>query len=138
MKKVTGIGGIFFKTKDPKKISDWYGDNLGLVINPYGSVFEFRQGASPDKKGYTVWSPFKDDTDYFAPSEEPYMVNYRVADLKALIADLREKGVKIVGEIEEFEYGKFAHILDPEGRKIELWEPVDEVFTKEYEGKSTM
>lgn len=138
MKKVTGIGGIFFKTKDPKKISDWYGDNLGLVINPYGSVFEFRQGASPDKKGYTVWSPFKDDTDYFAPSEEPYMVNYRVTDLKALIADLREKGVKIVGEIEEFEYGKFAHILDPEGRKIELWEPVDEVFTKEYEGKSTM
>jgi len=138
MKKVTGIGGIFFKTKDPKKISDWYGDNLGLVINPYGSVFEFRQGASPDKKGYTVWSPFKDDTDYFAPSEEPYMVNYRVADLKALIDGLREKGVKIVGEIEEFEYGKFAHILDPEDRKIELWEPVDEVFTKEYEGKSTM
>jgi len=138
MKKVTGIGGIFFKTKDPKKISDWYGENLGLVINPYGSVFEFRQGAAPDKKGYAVWSPFKEDTDYFAPSEEPYMVNYRVADLKALIDDLREKGVKIVGEIEEFEYGKFAHILDPEGRKIELWEPVDEVFTKEYEGKSTM
>jgi len=138
MKKVTGIGGIFFKTKDPKKISDWYGENLGLVINPYGSVFEFRQGAAPDKKGYTVWSPFKDDTDYFAPSEEPYMVNYRVADLKELIDDLREKGVKIVGEIEEFEYGKFAHIMDPEGRKIELWEPVDEVFTKEYEGKSTM
>ena len=138
MKKVTGIGGIFFKTKDPKKISKWYGENLGLVINPYGSVFEFRQGAAPDKKGYTVWSPFKDDTDYFAPSEEPYMVNYRVADLVALLEDLREKSVKIVGEIEEFEYGKFAHILDPEGRKIELWEPVDEVFTKEYEGKSTM
>jgi len=138
MKKVTGIGGIFFKTKDPKKISNWYGEKLGLVINPYGSVFEFRQGAAPDKKGYTIWSPFKDDTDYFAPSEEPYMVNYRVADLKALIEDLRNKGVKIVGEIEEFEYGKFAHILDPEGRKIELWEPVDEVFTKEYEGKSTM
>ena len=138
MKKVTGIGGIFFKTKDPKKISDWYGENLGLVINPYGSVFEFRQGTAPDKKAYTIWSPFKDDTDYFAPSEEPYMVNYRVADLKALIEDLRNKGVKIVGEIEEFEYGKFAHILDPEGRKIELWEPVDEVFTKEYGGKSTM
>jgi len=138
MKKVTGIGGIFFKTKDPKKISNWYGEKLGLVINPYGSVFEFRQGAAPDKKGYTIWSPFKDNTDYFAPSEEPYMVNYRVADLKALIEDLRNKGVKIVGEIEEFEYGKFAHILDPEGRKIELWEPVDEVFTKEYEGKSTM
>jgi predicted enzyme related to lactoylglutathione lyase len=138
MKKVTGIGGVFFKSKDPKKISDWYGENLGLVINPYGSVFEFRQGAAPDKKGYTVWSPFKEDSDYFAPSEEPYMVNYRVADLKALLSDLREKGVKIVGEIETFEYGKFAHIMDPEGRKIELWEPIDEVFTKEYEGKSTM
>jgi predicted enzyme related to lactoylglutathione lyase len=138
MKKVTGIGGIFFKTKDPKKISDWYGENLGLVINPYGSVFEFRQGAAPEKKGYTIWSPFKEDSDYFAPSEEPFMVNYRVADLKALLEDLRNKGVKIVGEIEEFEYGKFAHILDPEGRKIELWEPVDEVFTIEYEGKSTM
>jgi predicted enzyme related to lactoylglutathione lyase len=138
MKKVTGIGGIFFKTKDPKKISDWYGENLGLVINPYGSVFEFRQGAAPEKKGYTIWSPFKDDSDYFAPSEEQFMVNYRVADLKALLEDLRNKGVKIVGEIEEFEYGKFAHILDPEGRKIELWEPVDEVFTIEYEGKSTM
>jgi len=138
MKKVTGIGGIFFKTKDPKKISKWYGENLGLAINPYGSVFEFRQGAAPDKKGYTIWSPFKDDTDYFDPSEEPFMVNYRVADLVALLEDLKKKEVKIVGEIEEFEYGKFAHILDPEGRKIELWEPIDDVFTKEYEGKSTM
>jgi predicted enzyme related to lactoylglutathione lyase len=138
MKKVTGIGGVFFKSKDPKKISDWYGDNLGLVINPYGSVFEFRQGADPKKKGYTVWSPFKEDTEYFKPSEESFMVNYRVADLPALLEDLRGKGVEIVGEIEEFDYGKFAHILDPEGRKIELWEPVDEAFTKEYEGKSTM
>ncbi len=138
MKKVTGIGGVFFKSKDPKKISDWYGENLGLVINPYGSVFEFRQGAAPDKKGYTVWSPFKDDTDYFSPSKENFMVNYRVADLKSLLEDLRSKEVEIAGEIEEFEYGKFAHIVDPEGRKIVLWEPVDEVFTKEYEGKSTM
>jgi len=138
MKKVTGIGGVFFKSKDPKKISDWYGDKLGLVINPYGSVFEFRQGAAPDKKGYAVWSPFKEDTDYFSPSKESFMVNYRVADLKALLEDLRSKGVEVAGEIEEYEYGKFAHIVDPEGRKIELWEPIDEVFTKEYEGKSTM
>ena len=122
MKKVTGIGGIFFKTKDPKKISDWYGDNLGLVINPYGSVFEFRQGAAPDKKGYTVWSPFKDDTDYFEPSKNDYMFNYRVEDLTSLLEDLRSKGIQIVGEIEKFEYGKFAHIMDPEGRKIELWD----------------
>jgi len=137
MKKVTGLGGVFFKSKDPKKISDWYGENLGLVINPYGSVFEFRQGADPDKKGYTVWSPFKEDTDYFSPSKDDFMVNYRVADLKNLLEELRNNGVKVVGEIQEFDYGKFAHIMDPEGRKIELWEPVDEVFTKEYEGKST-
>lgn len=138
MKKVTGIGGVFFKSKDPKKISEWYGENLGLVINPYGSVFEFRQGAEPEKKGYTVWSPFKEDTDYFAPSEEEFMVNYRVADLSALLEELRSNGVDVVGEIQEFDYGKFAHIMDPDGRKIELWEPIDEVFTKEYEGKSTM
>jgi predicted enzyme related to lactoylglutathione lyase len=138
MKKVTGIGGVFFKSKDPKKTSEWYGENLGLVINPYGSVFEFRQGAAPDKKGYTVWSPFKEDTDYFAPSKEDFMVNYRVEDLNSLLEELRSNGVKVVGEIEEFEYGKFAHIMDPEGRKIELWEPIDDVFTKEYEGKSTM
>ena len=119
-------------------MSEWYGENLGLNINPYGSVFEFRQGADPEKKGYTVWSPFKEDTDYFEPSKNEYMFNYRVADLSALIEELRSNGVPIVGEIEEFEYGKFAHIMDPEGRKIELWEPVDEVFTKEYEGKSTM
>jgi predicted enzyme related to lactoylglutathione lyase len=138
MKKVTGIGGVFFKSKDPKKISDWYGKNLGLVINPYGSVFEFRQGADPAKKGYTVWSPFKEDSDYFSPSKDDFMVNYRVDDLNSLLEELRSNGVKVVGEIEEFEYGKFAHIMDPEGRKIELWEPIDDVFTKEYEGKSTM
>ena len=138
MKKVTGLGGVFFKSKDPKKTSEWYGENLGLVINPYGSVFEFRQGSNPEKKGYTVWSPFKQDTNYFEPSKEDFMINYRVADLAALIEDLRSKGVEIVGEIEAFEYGKFAHILDLEGGKIELWEPVDEVFRKEYEGKSTL
>lgn len=138
MKKVTGIGGIFFKSNDPKKISDWYGENLGLVINPYGSVFEYRKGSKPEQKAYAVWSPFKDDTEYFAPSKAEFMINYRVEDLNSLLEELRSNGVKVVGEIEEFEYGKFAHIMDPEGRKIELWEPIDDVFTKEYEGKSTM
>jgi len=138
MKKVTGIGGVFFKSKDPKKISDWYGSNLGLKINPYGSVFEYRQGSKPDQKGYAVWSPFKEDTEYFAPSKAEFMINYRVEDLNSLLEELRTNGVKIVGEIQEFEYGKFAHIMDPEGRKIELWEPIDEAFTKEYEGKTTL
>ena len=138
MKKVTGLGGVFFKSDDPEKIKNWYGENLGLAINPHGSVFEFRRGADPEKRGYTVWSPFTKNTEYFGPSEHDYMFNYRVADLKALLEDLRSKGVKIVGEIEEYEYGKFAHIMDPEGRKIELWEPIDEVFTKEYDGNSTL
>lgn len=137
MSKVTGIGGIFFKSKAPKKMYQWYHKNLGLKINPYGSVFEFRQGAAPEKKGYTIWSPFDHDTDYFDPSTSEFMINYRLENIELLIKKLRENGVTIVDEIETYDYGKFVHILDPEGRKIELWEPKDEVFSKLYEGKTT-
>ncbi len=136
-KKVTGIGGIFFKTKDPEKMKTWYEKNLGMVTNEYGSVFEFRSTDKPDNKGYLVWSPFKDDTKYFEPSTKEFMINYRVENLEELLEQLEKEGVKIVGEMEEYEYGKFAHIVDPEGNKIELWEPVDEVFTDLYEGKTT-
>lgn len=137
LKRVTGLGGVFFKARDPKALSEWYGRHLGLVINPYGSVFEFREGANPEQTGYTVWSPMPEDTDYYAPSDKPYMINYRVDDLAALITALQAEGVDVVGEIKEYEYGKFAHILDPEGTKVELWEPVDPVFTKLYQGKTT-
>lgn len=137
-KKVTGVGGVFFKTEDPEAMRDWYHRHLGLVTNDYGSTFEFRQGANPDKKGYLQWSPFKSDTDYFAPSEKEFMINYRVENIESLVEGLREAGVTILDEIEEFEYGKFVHILDPENNKIELWEPVDEVFTDLYEGQTTM
>ena len=137
MKKVTGIGGIFFKTKDPEKMKDWYNKNLGLVTNEYGSVFEFRSSHEPKKKGYAVWSPFSEDTDYFKPSEKEFMINYRVENIEKLVDELRSSGVTIVDEIETYEYGKFVHILDPENNKIELWEPVDESFTKMYEGKTT-
>ena len=136
-KKVTGIGGIFFKTKDPEKMKTWYQKNLGLVTNEYGSVFEFRSTDKPDNKGYLVWSPFADDTKYFEPSTKEFMINYRVENLEELLEQLEKEGVKIVGEMEEYEYGKFAHIVDPEGNKIELWEPVDKVFTDLYEGKTT-
>lgn len=136
-KKVTGIGGIFFKTKDPEKMKSWYEQNLGLVTNEYGSVFEFRSTDKPESKGYLVWSPFTEDTNYFDPSEKEFMINYRVENLVELIDQLRKDGVEIVGEIEAYEYGKFAHIIDPEGNKIELWEPVDKVFTDLYEGKTT-
>ena len=136
-KKVPGIGGIFFKTKDPEKMKTWYEKNLGLLTNEYGSVFEFRSTDKPDNKGYLVWSPFKDDTKYFEPSTKEFMINYRVENLEELLEQLEKEGVKIVGEMEEYEYGKFAHIVDPEGNKIELWEPVDKVFTDLYEGKTT-
>lgn len=124
--RVTGIGGIFFKSKDPKAQRNWYQTNLGLATNDYGSTFEFREGTAPHKKAYLQWSPFAEDTKYFAPSEREFMINYRVENLVELVEQLRKDGVTICDEIEEFEYGKFVHIMDPEGNKIELWEPVDE------------
>ncbi|NND77618.1 MAG: VOC family protein [Flavobacteriales bacterium] len=136
-KKVTAIGGIFFKCENPEETKEWYGKHLGLKVNEYGSLFEFRKADAPEKKGYLQWSPFAKDTKYFGPSEKQFMINYRVENLVELIEELRENGVEIVGEIEEYEYGKFAHIMDPEGSKIELWEPVDEIFTKMYEGTTT-
>lgn len=135
--KVTGIGGIFFKCKDPEKIKDWYKQNLGLNTNEYGAMFEFRQTNDPEKKGYLQWSPFKEDTSYFEPSEKQFMVNFRVEDLESLVEDLKNSGVQVVDEIATYDYGKFVHIMDPEGNKIELWEPIDEVFTKSEEGRTT-
>lgn len=131
---VRGIGGIFFKCHNPEKIKAWYTKHLGLKTNEYGSLFEFRKSDQPEKKGYLQWSPFSNDTDYFQPSEKEFMINYRVENLEAMVEQLRKNGVQILDEIQSFEYGKFVHILDPEKNKIELWEPVDEVFTDLYEG----
>ena len=125
IKKVTGIGGIFFKCKDPKKIKDWYKTHLGLNTNQYGTVFEWRQGADTTKKGFTQWSPFNERTRYFEPSTKDFMINYRVENLEALVEDLRRNGVTIVDTIETYDYGKFVHILDVESNKVELWEPND-------------
>lgn len=130
MKRVTGIGGIFFKCKDPGKMRDWYKTHLGLNTNPYGSVFEWHQGIDATKKGFTQWSPFKETTKYFEPSTKDYMINYRVADLKALIDQLRKEGVTIADTMQTFEYGKFVHIIDVEGNKVELWEPNDVEYEK--------
>jgi predicted enzyme related to lactoylglutathione lyase len=137
MKKVTGIGGIFFKAENPQKMNDWYKENLGLVTNEYGSLFESRDSDKPDNKAYLQWSTMKEDTDYFAPSDKQFMINYRVENIEALVEELKSNGVTIVDEIEEYEYGKFVHIMDPEGNKIELWDPIDRVFTQMYEGKTT-
>jgi predicted enzyme related to lactoylglutathione lyase len=125
MKKVTGIGGIFFKCKDPKKMTEWYKDNLGLTTNPYGATFEWYEGADNTKKAQTQWTPFPETTKYFEPSAQDFMINYRVENLEALVEELRQKGVTIVDAIESYDYGKFVHILDAEGNKIQLWEPVD-------------
>ena len=136
MKKVTGIGGIFFKCKDPDKVKEWYNKHLGLVTDQYGSLFEWKT-SDENKKAYTQWSPFKEDTGYFKPSEKQFMINYRVENLVELVKELKQSGVEVVDEIEEYEYGKFVHIMDPEGNKIELWEPVDQVFEESHEGKTT-
>lgn len=125
MKKVTGIGGIFFKCKDPKAVRDWYKEHLGFDTNDWGSTFEWFEGDNNSKKAQTQWSPFEDKTTYFAPSEKEFMINYRVANLEKLVEELRNQDVTILDEIEEYEYGKFIHIMDPEGNKIELWEPAE-------------
>jgi predicted enzyme related to lactoylglutathione lyase len=130
IKKVTGIGGIFFKCKDPKKMREWYAANLGLNTNEYGAVFEWRQGADTTQKGFTQWSPFSEKTRYFEPSTKDFMINYRVENLESLIEQLKKNGVTVVDTIETFEYGKFVHIMDIEGNKLELWEPNDIEFEK--------
>lgn len=140
LKKVTGIGGIFFKCKDPNKMREWYQTHLGLNTNQYGAVFEWRQGADTSKKGFTQWSPFAETTKYFEPSTKDFMINYRVENLEALVEQLKKEGVTIADKIESFEYGKFVHILDIEGNKIELWEPNDieyEKLGKQFGSKTT-
>ena len=127
MKRVTGIGGIFFKCNDTEAQKQWYKKHLGIESDPYGGKFEWRDLDNPNIKCTTAWSTFKNDSKKFAPSEKQFMFNYRVENLVALIDELRKEGVQIVGEIEVYdEYGKFGWIMDPEGNKIELWEPVDE------------
>jgi predicted enzyme related to lactoylglutathione lyase len=125
MKKVTGIGGVFFKCKDPKKITEWYQKHLGLNTNPYGASFEWYEGTDSTKKAQTQWTPFPETTKYFAPSEKDFMINYRVENLEALVEELKKENVTIVDKIETYDYGKFVHILDMEGNKIQLWEPID-------------
>lgn len=130
LRKVTGIGGIFFKCQDPRKVREWYKTHLGLNTNPYGAVFEWRQGMDTTQKGFTQWSPFAETTRYFAPSTKEFMINYRVADLPALVAQLKSEGVVITDSIATFDYGKFVHLLDVEGNKVELWEPNDAEYER--------
>ena len=125
-KRVTGIGGIFFKCSDPAATRSWYAEHLGIQNDQYGSKFEWLHADEPGKKGSTVWSPFARDTKYFQPSAKEFMVNFRVENLEWLLSELKKEGIEQIGEMQVYdEYGKFAHIMDPDGNKIELWEAVD-------------
>ena len=124
--RVTGIGGVFFKAQNSKELVAWYGKHLGLKTDDYGSTFWWKNNKGKDCS--TQWSPFAADTTYFEPSEKQFMQNFRVENLERLLLQLKEEGVTVVGEMESFDYGKFGWILDPEGNKIELWEPVDSAF----------
>lgn len=124
--KVTGVGGIFFFTSDPKETRNWYSKNLGMETNDWGATFESRDINNSEQINSLQWSPFKQGSDYFAPSKKEFMVNYTVQNIEGLVRQLKESGVTILDEIAAYDYGKFVHILDPEGNKIELWEPAKE------------
>ena len=128
--RVTGIGGIFFFSDSPALAKKWYEKNLGLKINDYGSTFEYRNANDSSQINYLQWAPFKNGSKYFSPSNKDFMINYRVQNIDGLVRKLKANNVIIVHSIETFDYGKFVHIVDAEGTKIELWEPVDSVFTK--------
>lgn len=126
MKKVTGIGGVFFKCNDVDSTRQWYERHLGIPSGEYGGHFEWRDAEHPESgKKYTAWNPFRQDSNYFDPGEQEFMINYRVEDLEKLIGEMTANGVRQIGEIEYYPYGKFAWIIDCDGRKVELWEPVD-------------
>ena len=130
-KRVTGLGGVFFKSKDPAKMREWYSRHLGVPhMRSYGGTFEWRDFDDPEEKGHTAWGVMDKDSQYYNPSKATFMINYRVENLEELLKVLKEEGVEIVGEVESFDYGKFGWILDPDGNKIELWEPNDEVYHK--------
>lgn len=128
--RITGIGGVFFKCEDPEKVKNWYKDHLGFDTDQYGTSFEWRQAEDSSKKGFTQWSPFDSDTKYFDPSTKQFMINYRVKNIERFLTKLQEEGVTILDKIETYDYGKFVHIMDVEGNKIELWEPIDSEFDK--------
>jgi len=121
--KVTGIGGVFFRVRDPARMSSWYRDHLGICAEDGHADFVWREKERPDEVGRTVWSLFPPDTDYFGPARPAFMINYRVANLEKMLVQLRGAGVT-VEKVEDCDYGRFAWITDPEGNRIELWEPM--------------
>lgn len=137
MAEIIGIGGIFLKFKDPTVMREWYKSILGMPTNDYGVLFEFN-GNNSQTKGQLQLGTFPADSDYFGKESQQTMINFRVDDLVAFQTVLKERKVKIVDTLEAFSYGKFLHIEDPEGNRIELWEPVDEGFSESDEPKVVM
>lgn len=124
MKRVTGIGGVFLKSADPKRLSEWYQRHLGIPVQPWGgAAFDWAGPDNPGGQGTTAWNVFDAGSNYFAPSKAPFMVNYRVDKLKPLLEALRAEGCQVDDKVDESEYGKFGWVVDPDGNKIELWEP---------------
>ena len=124
---ITGIGGLFIKSDDPKKMNQWYSETLNLNTTEYGTTFRFIDERS-GKKAVAQFSFCSKDSDYVDPSKKEAMFNFRVQNIEEFLEKLKSNGVEVVGEIQSFDYGKFAHIIDPEGNKIELWEPIDSGF----------
>ena len=132
--RITGVGGIFFKTPNPAALRDWYKMHLGLNTNQYGTVFEFGNLSDSTANAHLQWSPFSAKTTFF---ENEFMINYRVNDLELLLSQLRKNGVEVLDSLAVYDYGKFVHIRDLDGNKVELWEPVDKVFATYTEGAVT-
>ena len=121
MKRVTGIGGVFFKSNDPEKLREWYRVHLEIEVEKEGAaMFKWRKLDDPERESCTVWSPFPSDTNYFAPSEKPFMINFQVENL---LVQLKREGVDVDPDVENYDYGKFGWVMDPEGNRIELWQP---------------
>ena len=124
MLRVTGIGGVFIKSDDPERLKSWYREHLGMAIESWGGMsFRWHNAERPEPEGCTVWSVFPGSSSYFDPSSAPFMINYRVADLHALLTALREEGCAVDDKVEESEFGKFGWVMDPDGNRVELWEP---------------
>lgn len=121
--KVTGLGGVFFFSKNPEAMRNWYAEHLGMSVHPWGATFESRNINQPEDVESTQWSPFKEGSEYFAPSSKEFMINFRVQNIEGLVEQLQAQGVQLIGELVVDDFGKFAHIMDNEGNKIELWEP---------------
>jgi catechol 2,3-dioxygenase-like lactoylglutathione lyase family enzyme len=127
MKRVTGLGGVFLKCKNPEAMYQWYEKHLGIQRDQSTTIpFTWRDHDRPEQTGQTIWALFPEDTKYFAPSSSPFMMNFRVENLEAVLEALRAEGVEVDPKVETYDFGKFGWIMDPEGNRIELWEPTPE------------